>query len=288
MTLIIDGVLERSEPRTGQVPVILDSPHSGTCYPTDFRFSCPPAALREAEDLFVDDLIADAPACGATVLHALFPRSYIDTNRALDDIDPALLDSPWPEPLNPSDKSRYGLGLIRSLCGPGLPIYGGPLTVGDVARRIERYYLPYHLHLGVLIETLAERFGTVWHLNCHSMPSMVRVGNGKSRLPDFVLGDRHGTSCESQFVSFVRRRLQARGYWVTINDPFAGAEILRRFASPWQGRHSLQLEINRALYMDEHRLVPHEGYTRLRRDLTALIGDICTYASGNPAALAAE
>ncbi|HYG89429.1 MAG TPA: N-formylglutamate amidohydrolase, partial [Azospirillum sp.] len=136
MSFVIEDVLVRHDPAGRCVPVLFDSPHSGTVYPPDFGFVCPLPVLRQAEDAYVDELFGAAPEHGATLLCALFPRTYIDANRAVDDIDPSLLDGPWPGRLQPTEKSAGGLGLIRALCRPGMPLYDGRLTVAEVAARI--------------------------------------------------------------------------------------------------------------------------------------------------------
>ncbi len=292
MSFVIEDVLVRSDPIGRRLPVLFDSPHSGVSYPRDFAFTCPLATLRQAEDTYVEELFAQAPEHGATLLCALFPRSYIDANRAIDDIDPALLDGPWPEPLNPTEKSALGIGLIRTLCRPGLPLYDGKLTVAEVAERIDRYYRPYHFQVASVLDGLAARFGAVWHVNCHSMPSAVGPAParsmGKTKGVDFVIGDRDGTTSEPGFVALVADVLQGFGYSVAVNDPYKGVELLARYANPARGRHSIQLEINRRLYMNEETLERHEGFARLQQHLGALIRRVCAHAEARTARRAAE
>jgi N-formylglutamate amidohydrolase len=260
--------------------VVFDSPHSGTEYPADFDFACPADLLREAEDTFVNELFAAAPSLGAGLLCALFPRSYIDPNRAVDDIDMELVEGAWPGRLGPAERSPYGMGLIRRIGRPGEPIYGRRLTVAEVRARIEHYYRPYHKALEGMIEERARRFGAVFHLSCHSMPSGQLAPSGQQQRPpaDFVLGDRDGTSSGESFVAFVEERLRGLGYRVARNAPYKGVEIVRRYGRPGDGRHSLQLEISKALYMDERRFAKHSGFAALKRDLTALIAAICSHA----------
>ena len=151
--------------------MVFDSPHSGSHYPEDFRFSCALETLRRAEDAYVDELYAAAPAHGATLIGALFPRSYLDANRAVDDIDEALIDGVWPSPLRPSHSTRAGLGLIRRVARPSLPIYERKLAAAEILARIERCHTPYHRVLDEACSRLHREFGAVWHVNCHSMPS---------------------------------------------------------------------------------------------------------------------
>ncbi|WP_158044572.1 N-formylglutamate amidohydrolase [Skermanella pratensis] len=275
MSFVIEDVLVRDDPVGQAVPLVLDSPHSGSVYPRDFNFVCPLLALRQAEDTYVDELVSAAPEAGATLIAALFPRSYIDVNRAIDDIEPELLDGPWPEPLSPSDKSKAGMGLIRRLCKPGIPMYDGRLPVPHVAERIDRYYRAYHEQVAGAIDRAYARFGTVYHLNCHSMPTF---GRDPATRADFVLGDRDGTTCEPDFTRYVAAFLTSLGYRVRINDPYKGVELVRRYSDPKRGLHSLQFEIHRGLYMNEETLEKNEGFGRLQSHLTMLIRHLAAYA----------
>jgi len=289
MSLVIDDVLVRHDPAGPVVPVVFDSPHSGTRYPSDFDFVCPFSLLRQAEDSWVDELYAHVPDQGATLLCALFPRSYIDANRSESDIDPALLADPWPYPLNPTDKSGLGMGLVRHLCRPGVPMYDGRLSAIQVMDRIERYWRPYHETLAQALQQLHARFGVVWHVNCHSMPSVTSPADPVTgRRADFVLGDRDGTSCAPAFTQFVADVLRSRGYRVVVNDPYKGVELVQRYANPGQGRHSLQVEIDRRLYMNEETLERHQGFETLRRDLMLLTRRICAFAAETAIRHAAE
>lgn len=288
MSFVIEDVLVRNDPVGARLPVLFDSPHSGWCYPSDFGFSCPLPVLRQAEDTYVDELFAAAPEHGATLLCALFPRSYIDVNRAIDDIDPGLLDGVWPEPLAPTDKSALGMGLIRTMCRPGMPLYDGRLPVAEVADRIDRFYRPYHFQVASILDGLATRFGAVWHVNCHSMPSTTSGTAGGTPTPDFVIGDRDGTTCEQGFVAFLSEVLSGFGYSVAVNNPYKGVELIARYANPARGRHSVQLEVNRRLYMNEETLEKHEGFPRLQRHLTTLVRLVAGYAGERLRRRAAE
>lgn len=292
MSFVIEDVLVRHDPvghpDGRRVPVLFDSPHSGTVYPSGFTFACPLALLRQTEDAFVDELFAAAPEQGATLLAALFPRACVDVNRAVDDIDPAILDGEWPEPLRPSPRSAHGMGLIRTLCRPGVPLYDGRLPVAEVAERIGRYYHPYHFQVSSVLDGLAARFGGVWHVNCHSMPSRLGWEAPRPVGVDFVIGDRDGTSSEPEFVAFVAAELRSMGYSVAVNAPFKGVELVGRYANPARNRHSIQVEINRALYMDEETLQRHAGFEPLRRALTTLTARIADYAEANTIRRAAE
>ncbi|MGE4369532.1 MAG: N-formylglutamate amidohydrolase [Burkholderiaceae bacterium] len=262
-------------PQSGvAAPVVLDSPHSGTDYPPDFGATVPHGQLRTAEDTWVADLWGSAPELGIPLLAARFPRSYIDANRSLQEIDPLLLDTPWPHVLPESAKVRLGKGLIWRMLDDGTPLYDRKLSHQEVNHRINACWRPYHDTLEALINTAHKAFGKVWHINCHSMPSVAAAfATDKPGLvhPDIVLGDLDGLTAGPEFAEMVGNWLADRGYSVAVNDPYKGVEIVRRFGGPQQGRHSLQLEINRKLYMDETTLRPHEGYARVQADLNGLM-----------------
>jgi len=264
---------------TEPLPLVFDSPHSGRALPENFGTVLPPDILRQAEDSYVDELFAGVTEHGATLIAAEFPRAFIDVNRAPDDIDPDMLDGPWPVALNPSVRSERGIGLIRRLVGPGEAIYDRLLPVDEIRARLDDRYWPYHGHLEQTLAALKRRFGAVFHVNCHSMKS---VGNattpdGPVRRPDIVIGDLHGMSCRPEFTRLVAEAFAQRGYSVAVNDPYAGAHILSRYGDPAAGIHSLQVEINRALYMDESTRQRHDGFDRLRTDLNAIAEDIASY-----------
>ena len=278
MSFEIPGVLWRRDPEGAPVPLVFDSPHSGSHYPQDFRFSCALETLLRAEDAYVDELYAAAPAHGATMIGALFPRSYLDANRAVDDIDEALIDGVWPSPLRPSHSTRAGLGLIRRVARPSLPIYERKLAAAEILARIERCHTPYHRVLDEACSRLHHEFGVVWHVNCHSMPSK-RSARDIGRPADFVLGDRDGTTCAREFTDFVARVLRGRGYDVRINEIYKGVEIVKRHGRPAARRHSLQIEVDRALYMDQKTLEKNHGFAQLKADITALIAALGEFAA---------
>lgn len=280
MRRTIENVLVRDDPPAeAAVPVVFDSPHSGAIYPSDFGHACPIRRLREAEDTAVDELIASAPAHGAALLCALFPRSYIDVNRALADLDESLLDAPWPGAVTGGDdRSLFGAGLIRKLCRPGLPMYDRLLSVAEVRNRIERYYVPYHDALTDMLDAAWARHGRVWYVDCHSMPSIASADDPGRERADFVLGDRDGTTCDPAFTAFVADTLRGLGYGVRVNMPYKGVELIRRHGRPGEGRHALQIEISRRLYLDERTLERSAGFPVLRAAMDRLIGAICAYA----------
>ena len=281
MSFEIPGVLWRRDPQTTEVPLVFDSPHSGSSYPEDFRFCCPFDVLRTAEDTYVDELYSAAPALGATLIGAVFPRSYLDANRAVDDIDAALIDGTWPSPLAPSHKTRSGLGLVRRVVRPGIPIYEQKLSVAEIRARLDCCHTPYHRVLDEACQRAHRKFGGVWHVNCHSMPSQRSAKSSKKggHCADFVLGDRDGTTCEPEFTEFVARDLRGRGYTVRINEVYTGVEIVKRQGRPAVHRHSLQIEVDRALYMDQKTLEKSPAFNQLRADITGLIEALTSFAS---------
>ena len=270
--------------RTGHdldVPVVFDSPHSGTAYPADFDTVVPRLTLRRAEDTHVDVLYAAAADHGAVLIAANFPRSYIDANRSLLDIDAELLDSPWPGPINVSKKTEKGIGLVWRKLDTGEAIYQRRLAVGEVQARISRCYAPYHKAVRDAINSAHKHYGAVWHVNCHSMPATSSIisdeGPGVARA-DFVLGDRDGTTCDPAFTTFVALTLRSIGYEVKINDPYKGVELVRAYSDPSEHKHSLQIEVNRKLYMDETSREHNANFAKLQGDITTLIAAISSYA----------
>jgi N-formylglutamate deformylase len=267
------NVVRRHDPRSAPIPLVLDSPHSGTQYPADFDHLPSRAQVRQAEDTHVADLYAFAPELGATLVEALFPRAYIDPNRHVADIDPQLMATPWPGFVTPSRKTELGIGLVWRLAHGGSPMYGRKLSVAEVQRRIADYYEPYQQCLAAALDERHRAFGAVWHINCHSMPAVGDVMSedpGRARA-DFVLGDRDGSTCGPEFTALIAATLTGMGYGVAINDPYKGVEIVRKHGRPAERRHSLQIEINRKLYMDETSLEPRAGFGQLQANLQRLL-----------------
>jgi len=274
----IPGVLWRRDPEGEEAPLVFDSPHSGSHYPDDFRFSCSLDVLRTAEDTYVDELYAAAPEFGATLIGAVFPRSYLDPNRAADDLDTALIEGAWPIDLKPSHRTRSGLGLVRRVARTGTPIYDRKLSVAEILARIQRYHTPYHQVLEDACSRVHRKFGAIWHINCHSMPSQ-RSGKKGGHCADFVLGDRDGTTCEPELTDFVARTLRGLGYTVRINEVYKGVEIVKRQGRPLEGRHSLQIEVDRSLYIDQKTLEKTSNFAQLQADITRLIDALTAFAS---------
>lgn len=258
----------------GFTPLVLDSPHSGTWYPEDFCHACEPGTLRRAEDTHVEWLYDFAPALGAAWIEAHFPRSYLDVNRDLNELDVSLLDAPWPGPAEEGSKVRLGKGLVWRMTDEGMPLYDRLLSVQEVQRRIELCWRPYHAAVAQAIAAARARHGYSIHVNCHSMPSVAALH--ATEFPglvhdDFVVGDRDGTTAAPALTRWIAAFLRAQGHTVSVNHPYKGVELVRRHGDPRQHRHSVQLEINRRLYMNETTLELHEGAPALKEVLKKLV-----------------
>ncbi len=266
---------------TGIPLVLFDSPHSGRYYPADFETCATGTDLRRGEDAYVDELIGGATAFGAVILAAAYPRCYIDLNREEDDLDVGLLEQAWPWPVHPTEKTRKGLGLIRRFVTPGVEVNARLLTVEEVRRRIDRVYRPYHTALTALHDELRRARGAAWHIDWHSMKSvgnsMTPDGDGTAR-PDFVVGDLDGQSAAPALTTLVVETMRELGYSVRVNDPYKGGTIVKRYGHPESGCHVVQVEMNRALYLDESTVTKTDRFDRLRRNLMSLAERICRAA----------
>jgi N-formylglutamate deformylase len=274
-------LLAQLGPAAAAVPLVLDSPHSGREFPADFDAAVTRFDLREGEDCFVDELYLPATELGVPLLAALFPRTYLDPNRHHGDIDLELIEGGhWPHEHVPSGKARIGKALVWRTLDDGRAIYDRKLRVDEVVARIERCHAPYHARLRALLDDTHARFGVVYHINCHSMPAVGgKQGEGGEGEPraEFVLGDRDGTTCDPAFTGFVRATLVAMGYSVAVNNPYKGVELVKAYSDPRARRHSLQVEINKKLYMDEASRTKHEGFAPLQANLTRLVEAINDY-----------
>ncbi|MDB5896776.1 MAG: N-formylglutamate amidohydrolase [Ramlibacter sp.] len=262
----------------GRTPLVLDSPHSGVDYPEDFAHACELAVLRKAEDTHVEKLYDFAPALGVAWIEALFPRSYLDANRNITELDVSLLEDEWPEVVETDpvvlSKVRLGKGLIWRLTDDGVPIYQRKLAVAEVRQRIERCWRPYHAAVEQAIASAHARHGYSVHLNCHSMPAI--SSSHATDFPglvhaDFVIGDRDGTTASPALSRWLCELLRGFGYQVEYNHPYKGVELVRRYGDPTHDRHSIQVEINRKLYMDEATLELNAGFESLRGHLRELV-----------------
>jgi len=255
---------------------VFASPHSGRVYLKSFLESSQltPLQLRKSEDAFIDKLFTPAPDHGAPLLRAHFPRAYVDANREPFELDPAMFDGPLPAFVNTtSPRISAGLGTIPKVVSSGEDIYGDKIHFADARARIEACHVPYHEALRGLIAVTRKRFGGCLLIDCHSMPS---VGGPIDRDPglkrvDMVLGDRHGLSAAPAVTNHVERILKDLGFRTTRNNPYAGGFTTREYGRPKDGVHALQIEINRAIYMDENRIEPGEGMAALGQGVERLI-----------------
>ncbi len=280
-----DGILTVLAPAEQTRPLVFASPHSGRVYPPEFVAASrlDPAALRRSEDSFVEELFACAPAHGAPLLAALFPRAFCDPNREPYELDPAMFSGPLPAQANTrSPRVAAGLGTIARVVANGADIYRDKLPVAEAERRIAAYYRPYHARLHDLVDATRLRFGWSLLVDCHSMPSVggpLDRDAGLSRV-DVVLGDCYGGSCAPAIVRTVEAAFHRLGYRVVRNAPYAGGFTTRHYGQPRAGRHALQIELNRALYMDEAAHAKSPGFATLAADVDQVVAALAELAAG--------
>jgi N-formylglutamate amidohydrolase len=274
------GIIDLQRPAAARLPLILASPHSGCDYPADFVAASrlDPVALRRSEDSFVDELFAAAPSLGAPLLSARFPRAYLDVNREAYELDPAMFSDALPEFVNArSPRVRMGLGTIARIVAIGEEIYAGKLCFAEARRRIDGLYRPYHQALRRLVDETEALFGGYLLIDCHSMPSAAGSVCGRDGA-DFVLGDCHGAACAPSILEAARQFLAERSFAVAINAPYAGGFTTDHYGDPRRQRHALQIEINRALYMDERNYRRKPRFARLAAEMGELIGRLSVAA----------
>jgi N-formylglutamate amidohydrolase len=281
-----------AEPASQTVPFVFNVPHAGAVYPTSFlaESRLDALGLRRSEDAYVDELFAPVTTFGAPLMAARFPRALLDLNREPYELDPRMFDGRLPPFANSrSMRVAGGLGTIPRIVADGQEIYRGRIPVEEALRRIEWLYKPYHRTLRQLVSRTGSRFGHTVLIDCHSMPS-TSVNRDDGVKADIVLGDRYGTSCVGVLTDLVDVTLRAKGYSVTRNKPYAGGFITEHYGEPALGRHALQIEINRALYMDERTLEKRSNFDRLARDLTEVFVTVTREIEGDltPRRIAAE
>ncbi len=262
-------------------PVVFASPHSGCRYSDDFLAASvlDRRAIRRSEDAFIDDIFACATDFGAPLLHAHFPRAYVDANREPFELDPAMFSAPLPDWVNTaSPRVAAGLGTVAKIVAGGAEIYAGQLDFNEVNARIRTCYEPYHQALRALIDDAVSTFGCCLLIDCHSMPSMVPAGH--QTQADIVLGDCHGTTCARDISLSAERTLTRLGLSVNRNKPYAGGFTTRNYARPLEGVQTLQIEINRALYMNEATIRPNAGYARLAEHMRILVAHLTSLDPG--------
>jgi N-formylglutamate amidohydrolase len=288
-----EGVLDFRQPPRRTLPLVLASPHSGRSYPSDLidASRLDPVTLRRSEDSFVDEIFAGGPKLGAPLLAARFPRAYVDVNREPYELDPAMFGEALPDYVNTrSPRVRIGLGTVARVVASGEEIYARKLSFAEAKTRIDTLYYPYHRVLRRLLDETEAEFGGYLLLDCHSMPSAAAAACGHDAA-DIVLGDCHGSACDPQFVETARRFLTSRGFSVAINAPYAGGFTTGHYGHPQLGRHALQIEINRALYMDERHYRRKPALVRLAHEMARLVsrlGDVAQDCLATPGLKAAE
>ncbi len=269
----LDPPFEVVRPRELSSPLVFNSPHSGRVYPGAFLAASKldPLTLRRSEDAYVEELFRFVGGLGAPLLYAHFPRAYLDVNREPYELDPALIRDGLPHYANTqSVRVVGGLGTIARIVSESDEIYREQLSLVAALERINRLYTPYHATLRLLLLEAQQAFGLAVLIDCHSMPSNPIADHGGGR-PDFVLGDRYGTSCNGELTRLAAQHLKALGYVVALNKPYAGGYITEHYGRPQAGQHALQVEINRALYMNETSFDKSRGFERLRRDLEQMV-----------------
>ena len=269
-------------PENQTTPLVFASPHSGHYYPAEFveASRLDPLTLRRSEDSFVDELFSKAPIFGAPLLKADFPRAYVDPNREAFELDPAMFEDQLPDYVNTNSvKVSAGLGTVARVVTNGEEIYGHKLKFAEVKHRVENSYFPYHQALNELIDATIGKFGICLLIDCHSMPSIggpMDDDRGNRRV-DVVLGNNHGTSCANQLLSYVSESLKNQGIAIRCNEPYSGGYTTRHYGKPDEGIHTLQIEINRSLYMDETTIVRNRGFRHLSDKITQLISDLSKF-----------
>ena len=253
-------IFYRFDPTVPAAPVVVDVSRSGRFYPADFRSPIPFSTLHDNVSMYVDEIWKDAPRFGATLLQALFPNTYIDANRHELDIDPDLIEGEWPVPLQFVSKS--GLGLLKTVSRYGEPLQERKFTVAEVTARLDRYYRPYHRELASTMERMQSAHGFFYQLSCHCMSAVgapTHADAGKERM-DFCLGNLRGASSSSDFIEFVADTVRSHGFSCSVNTPYTGGELNRRYGTPDGNRESIMIEINKKKFMDVSSFRKNEGF----------------------------
>jgi N-formylglutamate amidohydrolase len=264
------------EPVSIVSPAVFASPHSGRLYPKGFLETCAASTLdlRRIEDAYVDRLLTDVHESGSPVICGLVARGFVDLNRAESEMDPHMFEDPSPSWYSQrSPRVDAGLGCIPRVAHNGTPIYRRKLRREEADRRMDQVYRPYHRALEALLKRAQAMFGQGWLIDCHSMPTEADT----VRAPDIVIGDRFGASCGHGLSDFVESLFRERGYTTARNTPYAGGYATLAHGQPSLGRHALQIEIRRRLYLDEANVEPHEGFLTLRRHMSEIAHEICAY-----------
>jgi N-formylglutamate amidohydrolase len=290
MTEETSDTFEILAPARWTAPIVFNSPHSGGHLPPSFLAqSCLTAdQLHVSEDTHIDRLFMGCLQEGAPLLRALVSRSYLDLNREPFEFDSRMFDERLPNYMNvTSPRVASGLGTIPKTVGDGIKIYPGTIALSDAMSRVETYYRPYHRTLAALLDEAFHATGEVLLVDCHSMPSSAVPARTPDSACDVVLGDRFGSACDGELVSLVEHHFAAHGLKTMRNRPYAGGYFTEIHGRPREGRYAIQIEINRAIYMDERTRLPSEDFQALRTCLDSLCAKLADHLT-RPAALAAE
>ncbi|WP_274425906.1 N-formylglutamate amidohydrolase [Chelativorans sp. YIM 93263] len=263
-------------------PFVFNSPHSGRYYPPRFlaMSRLDATAIRRSEDSYVDELFAATAKAGAPLLSANFPRAYLDVNREPWELDPRMFREPVPSFANiRSSRVAGGLGTIPKLVGEGLDIYARRLPLSEALARIEDIYKPYHACLAELLLKTRETYGYAVLIDCHSMPGSVRAGDAGNTRPDFIIGDRFGSSAAAMLTDRAITLLKSRGYCVVHNKPYAGGFITEHYGRPFEHIHALQIEVNRSLYMNERTFERLDHFQNLVNDIRDFVEELTAFAN---------
>jgi N-formylglutamate deformylase len=267
------GLYLRYEPLTQAVPLLVDVSRSGREYPGEYRSPLPFTTVHDNVSMYVEDLWAGAPAVGATLLYCSFPNTWIDVNRSELDMDPALVDGTWPVALKPTKRTLEGLGLIKTKARYGEPFQERRLRVAEIEERLAKYYRPYHAELKRITENLHGRFGVLRQISCHCMSAVgapTHPDAGKPRA-DFCVSDLRGKTASKEAMELIVETLKSYGYSVSINDPYIGNELIARHGYPAHGIDSIQVEINKKLFMDTKTFRATDGLPKVKGDLDRLL-----------------
>jgi len=286
------ALFEIREPRSHSIPFVYNSPHSGRIYPPEFiaQSRLEGVSIRRSEDHYVDELFADASALGAPLLLANFPRAYLDVNREPYELDPRMFDGLLPPYANINSlRVAGGLGTIPRIVAENMEIYARRLPVQEGLDRIESVYKPYHAALRRLIARTHVQFGFGVLIDCHSMPGNVRVAGTNAR-PDFIIGDRYGTSASAELSRAAVAIFEEMGFTAIRNKPYAGGFITEHYGRPSRGLHALQIEVNRSIYVDEMTLEKRPDFPLVAAAITAFMRQMAVYVAqfATDSALAAE
>ena len=267
------GLFLRYEPRVDPVPLLVDVSRSGREYPKEYRSPLPFTTVHDNVSMYVEDLWSGAPGVGATLLYCCFPNTWVDVNRSERDMDPALVDGEWPIKLEPTARTLEGLGLIKTKSRYGEAFQERKLTVAEIEERLDKYYRPYHVELKRIADDLHRRYGVLRQISCHCMSAVgapTHPDAGKPRA-DFCVSDLEGKTASKETVELIVETLKSYGYSVSVNDPYVGNELIGRHGSPARGIDSVQVEINKKLFMDTKTFRATSGLSKVKSDLDRLL-----------------